>query len=166
MRSHECVSFLPRCLNRVPGIAHASVKAWALRFRTAVEELSPQEIALLLSVGLVLGVFPVMGCPTVLCLLAAFGLRLNLAALQLLNNVASPLQLALLLPLERAGACLCGSAASGGGSAASQLGAAALHAIAGWASICVPLGALLYVVLAFVMRRGCPAWFNGLKSLA
>jgi len=132
------------------------VKAWALRFRASVEELSPEEVALLLSVGLVLGVFPVMGCPTVLCLLAAFGLRLNLAALQLLNNVSSPLQLALLLPLERAGACLCGGAASGG-SAASQLGAAALHAVAGWASICVPLGALLYVILVFAMRRGRPA---------
>ena len=142
------------------------MNARALRFRASVERLSPEEAALLLSVGLVLGVFPVMGCPTVLCLMAAFGLRLNLAALQLLNNLASPLQLALLLPLERAGACLCGGAISGGGSVASHLGAAALHAIAGWATICVPLGALLYIVLAVAMRRGRPAWFNCVKSPA
>jgi hypothetical protein len=133
------------------------VKAWGLRFRASVERLPPEKVALLLSVGLVLGVFPVMGCPTVLCLAAALGLRLNLAALQLLNNVSSPLQLALLLPLERAGAFLCRGAVSGGGSAAGQLGAAAVHAVAGWASICVPLGMVLYVVLLLAMRKGRPA---------
>ena len=129
------------------------MKAWAARLQASVEELSPEQVARLLAVGLVLGVFPIMGGPTVLCLLAAFGLRINLTALQLLNNASSPLQLALLLPLARAGARLCGSAASPGGSAAGKLGAAALHATAGWACICIPLGALLYLILVFVMRR-------------
>mgnify|MGYP003701109759 CR=1 FL=1 len=142
------------------------MKAWALRFLASVEDLSPEQVALLLSVGLVLGVFPIMGCPTVFCMLAALGLRLNLAALQLLNNISSPLQLALLLPLARAGAWLCGGAISSDGSAAGKLYAGALHAIAGWACICIPLGALLYVILIFVMRRGSPPWFNVVKSPA
>ena len=137
------------------------MKARVLRLQTSVAELSPEQAALLLAVGLVAGVFPIMGCPTVLCLLAAFGLRLNIAALQVLNNVSSPLQLALLLPLERAGAWLCGGAAPAGGSAAARLGAAALHAIAGWACICIPLGALLYVILVVVMRRGRSARYLG-----
>src|ERR1700679_4030488 len=88
--------------------AIAAMRVHALRFHAAVRELSPQQVALLVSVGLVLGVFPIVGCPTVLCLLAAFGLRLNPAALQVINNLSSPLQLALLLPLGRAGALLCG----------------------------------------------------------
>jgi hypothetical protein len=130
------------------------MKARLLRFRAAVEGLSPEQVALLLSVGLVLGVFPVMGCPTVLCLLAALGLRLNIAALQLLNSASSPLQLALLLPLARAGAKLCGGGVSAGGSAVQMLGIAALDAIAGWACICIPLGVVLYVILVLAMRRG------------
>ena len=129
------------------------MKSLILRFRASVEDLSPEQLALLLTVGLVLGVFPVMGCPTILCLLAALGLRLNLAALQLLNNMSTPLQLALLLPLARAGTALCGGAASGGVSWTGILGLAALHAVTGWACICVPLGGMLYFTLVFAMRR-------------
>jgi uncharacterized protein (DUF2062 family) len=128
------------------------VKAWVVRFQVYLADLSPEEIALLLSVGLVLGVFPIMGFPTVFCLLAAFGLRLNWAALQLLNNISSPLQLALLLPLARAGNKLCGGAAPPGGSWAGILGSAALHAVTGWACICIPIGAVLYVSLVFFLR--------------
>ena len=132
------------------------MKSLLSRFRASVEQLSPEQVALLLAVGLVLGLFPIMGCPTVFCLLAAFALRLNVVALQLLNNISSPLQLALLIPLERAGARLCGGGALTGGSLAGQIGAAALHAVVGWACICVPAGVLLYFVLIFVIRRWRP----------
>lgn len=128
--------------------------AWLSRLRASLQELSPDQVALLLSVGLVLGVFPIVGCPTVLCLLAACGLRLNVAALQLLNNISSPLQLALLLPLARAGAWLCRGAAAPDGSLASKLGAGALHAVVGWTCICIPLGLVLYFTLVVVMRIG------------
>jgi hypothetical protein len=129
------------------------VKLWVSRFRTSLEQLSPEEAALLLSVGLALGVFPIMGCPTAFCLLAALRLRLNVAALQLLNQISSPLQLALLLPLERAGGWLCGSAVSANGSAARQIGVAGLHAVVGWGCICVPAGVLMYFILSMAMRR-------------
>jgi len=128
------------------------VKAWALRLQAYLAELSPEEIALLLSVGLVLGVFPIMGFPTVFCLAAAFGLRLNWAALQLLNNISSPLQLALLVPLARAGHSVCGGPPLPGGSWAGMVGTAAVHAVTGWACICIPVGAMLYVSLVFFLR--------------
>ena len=128
--------------------------AWASRLRASLQELSPDQVALLLSVGIVLGVFPIMGCPTVLCLLAACGLRLNVAALQLLNNISSPLQLALLLPLARAGAWLCRGAAATDGSLTGKLGAGALHAVVGWTCTCIPLGFVLYFTLVVVMRIG------------
>ena len=51
----------------------APVRQLAARLRASVQDLSPERMALLLSVGLVLGVFPIAGCPTLLCLLAAFG---------------------------------------------------------------------------------------------
>jgi hypothetical protein len=130
------------------------VKAWVLRFQASVAELTPQQVALLLSVGLVLGVFPIMGCPTVLCLLAAFVLRLNPVALQLVNNISSPLQLALLLPLARIGSRLCGPGMAGDGSWSGAIGSAALHAVAGWALICPLMGAAVYFTLLLVMRKG------------
>jgi hypothetical protein len=130
------------------------VKAWAIRFQASVSELTPQQAALLLSVGLVLGVFPIMACPTVLCLLAAVALRLNPLALQLLNTISSPLQIALLLPLARIGARLCGPAMAGDGSWTGAIGSAALHAVAGWALICPMLGVVMYFTLLLVMRKG------------
>jgi hypothetical protein len=143
------------------------VSAWILRFRRSLQDLTPDQVALLVSVGLVLGVFPIMGCPTLLCLLAAGGLRLNAAALQLLNNFSSPLQLALLMPLARAGGWLCGGVEPlGGASIAGRLGAEAVHAIVGWTCICVPLGILLYIALVLVMRKGRASWFNSIKSPA
>ena len=65
------------------------MKPRLLRLRAAMAELPPEQLALVLSLGLVLGVFPIFGLPTLLCLLAALGLRLNVAALQLLNQIAS-----------------------------------------------------------------------------
>ena len=116
--------------------------------------------------GLVLGVFPIAGCPTVLCLIAASRLRLNLPALQLLNGMSSPAQLALLLPLARAGAWLCGGWGELATSRSGWLGAAAAHAVAGWVCLCVPCGAVLYVVLLHTMRRLGPVWSNSAKSPA
>jgi hypothetical protein len=142
------------------------VKARVRRIGAALEDLPPERIALLVAVGLALGVFPIMGFPTALCLLAALGLRLNAAALQALNNASTPLQLALALPLARVGAWLCRGATPGGGSTAGTLAGAALHAVAGWACICVPLGALLYVILVFTMRRSRPSWLGALKGAA
>jgi uncharacterized protein (DUF2062 family) len=65
--------------------------------------VSPQKIALSLAVGLVVGIFPVLGTTTALCALAAVALKLNLPAVQLVNYVAYPLQFACLLPFIRSG---------------------------------------------------------------
>jgi len=134
------------------------VKAAARRFWASVEGLSPESIALLLAVGLVLGVFPVFVCPTVLCTLAALIFRLNLPAILLVNQLSSPLQLALLIPLNRIGARILGAPA------AWSVAGIARDAIAGWFCVCVPLGLGLYFVLLFTLRRCREGWFNGLES--
>ena len=134
------------------------MKAAAYRFWASVAGLSPEAISLIIALGLVLGVFPVFGCPTVLCVLAAVTLRLNLPAIQLVNQLSSPLQLALLIPLSRIGARI------SGGPAAWSLAGATRDAIAGWFCLCVPLGLALYFILVFTLNRRRQEWFNGLES--
>jgi hypothetical protein len=138
------------------------VKRSLAQFLTAAADLSPEHVALLLAVGLIAGVFPICGVPTILCLLAACGLRLNPVTLQLVNHMSAPLQWALLLPLERVGARLCGD----GGSAATQLLSLPMHAVTGWFCVCLPLGFPLYFVLLFLLRRRRTAWFNRLENPA
>lgn len=65
--------------------------------------MTPEKIALGLALGIVLGIFPVIGMTTLLCTVAAFLFRVNLPAIQVANYLAAPLQLGLLLPFYRAG---------------------------------------------------------------
>lgn len=65
--------------------------------------ITPEKIAFGLALGVVLGIFPVLGSTTLLCALAAFAFRLNLPAIQLVNYLVYPIQFALLLPFYRAG---------------------------------------------------------------
>lgn len=134
------------------------MKAAAARFWSSAAGMPPGTVALVLALGLVLGVFPIMGCPTLLCAAAALALRLNLPAMQLVNQLSSPLQWALLIPLGRAGARILG------GAAAWSLAGAARDAIVGWFCVCVPLGLVFYVVMLVTLRRCRGGWFNGLES--
>ncbi len=70
--------------------------------------VTPEKIALSLAFGVGLGIFPVLGVSTVLCTAVAIVLRLNLPAIQLVNYLASPLQLALIIPFVRVGEHLLG----------------------------------------------------------
>jgi len=65
--------------------------------------LSPETLALSLAVGLVLGLFPIIGATTALCVIAASAFRLNHVAVQLANYLAYPLQLPLILAFVRLG---------------------------------------------------------------
>jgi uncharacterized protein (DUF2062 family) len=65
--------------------------------------VTPEKIALSLTLGVALGVFPVLGSTTALCALAAVILRLNLPAIQIVNYFVYPLQIALLIPFFRLG---------------------------------------------------------------
>lgn len=65
--------------------------------------VTPEKLALSLALGVVLGLFPVLGTTTALCAIAALVLRLNLPAIQLVNYVVYPAQIALLVPFFRLG---------------------------------------------------------------
>jgi hypothetical protein len=128
-----------------------TLKALPGRLRASVRGLAPEMIALIFVLGLVLGVFPVFGLPTLLCGVAAIVFRLNLAAIQLVNQICSPLQYLLLAPLGRAGASITGGGP--GGSMIEHVLSGTRNAVVGWCCVCVPMGVVLYLALAFALHR-------------
>ena len=72
--------------------------------------VTPEKISMGLALGIVIGVTPLIGSTTILCVVAAFVLRLNPAAIQLVNYLMFPVQLTLLIPFYRAGERLFGAA--------------------------------------------------------
>ena len=71
--------------------------------------ISPERLAFCIALGIAFGLVPALGTTTLLCMLAAFLFRLNLAAIQLVNFAVYPLQIALLIPFLQAGAWLFGN---------------------------------------------------------
>lgn len=114
------------------------------------DESSMEKLAVSLALGAVLGVFPVLGVPTFLCGAVAAVWRLNFPALQLMNYVVYPLQIALLWPFTRFGRDLFGVSHHLRGLAG--LMAMAFHATAAWLCFAVPAGLLLYLALRFFLR--------------
>jgi uncharacterized protein (DUF2062 family) len=69
---------------------------------------TPEKITLTIALGVLLSVFPILGSTTILCGVAAVAFRLNQPIIQLVNYLAYPLQLVLLIPFYRAGEHLLG----------------------------------------------------------
>jgi len=128
--------------------------------------ISPEKIALGMAVGVVIGIFPVIGSTTLLCTIAALVLRLNLPAVQLVNYLAYPLQIALLIPFFQFGAWLFGvdplplSASqlismfkTNLWDTIGQLWETTLRAIVAWSLICLPTVAGLYCLLRPLLKK-------------
>ncbi|SNS36790.1 hypothetical protein SAMN05421770_101681 [Granulicella rosea] len=64
---------------------------------------TPQSLAWSLAIGCVIGVNPLLGSTTVVCLVVAFVFRLNLIASQIANHIVYPLELALFYVFIRIG---------------------------------------------------------------
>ena len=131
--------------------------------------LSPGSLALTAGLGVAFGLAPIFGITTVLSTAVALRLRLNVAAMQLVCHVLSPLQLLLLLPLLRWGATLLGHGrevaslsldqiramvkTEGWGSVLHLLWRAELGALVIWAVAAVPVVLALYFGLRPLFRR-------------
>lgn len=128
--------------------------------------VTPEKIALSVSLGVALGVFPVLGSTTILCALAALVLRLNLPAIQIVNYFVYPLQIALLLPFFRVGEWLFGvprlhlavpqiyamiQASAWGATVA--LWTTTWHAMVVWCFVAPIFVAATYLILVPVLRR-------------
>lgn len=65
--------------------------------------VSPTKLAQSVAFGMVLGSLPVIGVTTSLCLLAATIFKLNHVAIQTVNYLVYPIQIALIIPFLRMG---------------------------------------------------------------
>ncbi|KAJ3043240.1 hypothetical protein HDV00_005560 [Rhizophlyctis rosea] len=139
-----------------------------LPFKEALRAgITPPRLALTVSLGITLGLFPIFGLTTVLCFAAAWYLNLNQPIIQATNFLMTPLMVAMSIPFMRIGETLTGRErltlspaelakqlktegfAKGFGMAFGGLACAAL----GWAIVAGPLGWSLYVGLKPVMRK-------------
>lgn len=133
---------------------------------TLRQGLSPEKVALSVALGVTLGIFPLVGATTLLCLAVGAALRLNQPALQLVNHLAYPLQLPLMLVFIRLGERLLGApparfsvahlTAEFGRDPAGFLikfGLTGLHGILGWALVAPLVGGALYFGALPLLRR-------------
>jgi uncharacterized protein (DUF2062 family) len=84
-------------------------RLWEPLLALLKQGLSPEGLAWSVAVGLGIGVSPLFGSSTGLCIVVAAIFRLNQPAMQVANYLAYPLQLALLIPFIRLGERLFGA---------------------------------------------------------
>ena len=65
--------------------------------------ITPQKVAFTVAIGFNLGIFPIIGASTVLCLAAGFWFKLNQPLMLLINSVTIPLQPPMVLVFVRLG---------------------------------------------------------------
>ena len=128
--------------------------------------LSPQDLSLAVVVSLGLGINPIIGSTSLLCLVAGRLFRLNHLVMQTVNYLAYPLQFLLLVPFVRLGEMVMGAEAlplspsllieefqrSFWGFVA-KFGMAYVHGLLGWVLV-VPVTCFgLYFLLTRLFRR-------------
>ena len=144
-----------------------------------LQGITPEKIALSLSFGIALGVFPVLGSTTILCAAAAFFFRLNLPSIQLDNYLVYPLQIFFLLPFIRIGeklvratplqlsvAQMLAMARANLPHAIATLWRAALHGIFAWLLLAPPAILLLNFLLSRALRHVANSSTLGNRSLS
>ena len=138
----------------------------ALIVAQLAQGITPEKIALTIALGLNLGIFPILGTTTVLCLGAGLWLRLNQPVIQLVNWLASPLQLMLILVFVRIGEWLMRAQRVNFSIPElmrkfrespvkffQEFGLTGLHGIVAWLVIAPFLTALIYFTLLPLLKR-------------
>lgn len=64
---------------------------------------SPRELALAIALGVTIGLFPIQGTTTLICIAISLIFRLNLVVIQLANYLSMPLMIAMLVPMYSLG---------------------------------------------------------------
>jgi len=60
--------------------------------------ITPPQLALAISLGAGIGIFPLIGTTTILATVICFAFRLNITAIQIANYAVYPIQIALIIP--------------------------------------------------------------------
>jgi uncharacterized protein (DUF2062 family) len=126
---------------------------------------TPEKIALSVALGITLGLFPIFGTTTLLCVGAAVALRLNHPAIQITNQIMYLVQIPLIVVFIRMGESMLGVAPRPFSAAVmlaelrahpilvfERFGAAGLHGILGWAMVAPVVVALTYAALLPIVR--------------
>lgn len=133
--------------------------------------ITPKLLAISLAIGIVVGVFPIVGTTTLICIGIALGFRLNVVAMQVTNHLVYPVQLLLLIPFVRLGERIFGAEhlplsieqikavfAKGAWFGLSTLSTSLGHAVAAWALTAPVACAVFYVALRPVLERSAAAY--------
>jgi uncharacterized protein (DUF2062 family) len=128
--------------------------------------ITPRKIALTIALGVVLGLFPVLGTTTILCLLTGVLLKLNQPAIQAASWLVWPLQVPGIYFFVRAGEWLTHAPRRSFSIRTllaafddsplrfvQQFGLLGLRGVLAWALIAPPLALLLYLLTLPVLRR-------------
>ena len=115
--------------------------------------------------GIALGLFPIFGTTTLLCVVVAVVLRLNHPAIQVANQLMYLVQLPLIVVFIRIGESLLGVAPipfsatlmaaelrANPSSLVQRFGMAGLHGIVGWAVVAPVVVGLAYAILLPLLR--------------
>jgi uncharacterized protein (DUF2062 family) len=126
---------------------------------------TPEKIALSVALGIAIGLFPIFGTTTVLCVVAAMALRLNHPAIQVTNQLMYPVQIPLIVVFIRIGESMLGVAPIPFSAAVmvaelranpatlfARFGTAGLHGILGWAIVAPVVAGLTYAVMLPAVR--------------
>lgn len=128
--------------------------------------ISPEKIAMSMSTGIVMGLFPIVGITSLLCIVTALFFRLNQALTQLFNWLVYPLQIVLIIPFFRLGSSLfhtepimvtvrhvIDSYRADFWGTIHSLWEITLHAAVAWLVTCIPLGIVLYLIFKPLLRK-------------
>jgi uncharacterized protein (DUF2062 family) len=115
-----------------------------------------------IAAGVFLGLLPIFGLPTPLCVLAAGVFRLNLPLVQAANYSVYPLQIALVVPFYRLGEWLFVNP----GIARSGIWATACHTLTAWLCVSGPFAILLYIALRGLLHFGGAGLLGSKRSAA
>lgn len=127
--------------------------------------LTPQKLALTLCIGIALGIMPLLCGTSLICIMLAHLFSLNHVALQSVNYLLYPLQLALLVPFFKLGAWLfpwgptvplnifTSLVRNPGLSSLNILSWIVLKSLAAWLITVLPLATLAYGILLTVTTK-------------
>lgn len=127
---------------------------------------SPHKLSVALTLGIILGIIPLLGTTTLLCAVAAFVFGLNMPALQLVNYLIFPLQLLLYIPFFTMGAKVFTAAPLPGSfeevslmmdkdvlGTIQHFWFANLQAIGAWLILSIPLYFILYFLFLRIIQK-------------
>ena len=128
--------------------------------------LSPKKLSIVISLGVTISVFPVLGATTLFCTAISILFKLNLPAIQLANYAAFPLQVILFFPFLKIGekvskvsldplskVHLIATFDEGLVYAFLKLFDYLMIACLGWALVIIPMFLILYLLLCSILNK-------------